>query len=216
MNSPRKLITGAALWVGLAHAFDLGYAPPLYAEEPPGFCKKFNIDVKASRALRTVTSRQNCKVGKRMGLPVPDPGCTPGAINPTVTSAILRDPMFSTHCLRNDAISADEKKTTYKTYGLAEPPINGGANETCELDHLVPLELGGAVTPDNVWPQCGPPGVMLDARYFKEKDKVEEYLAVMVRMGKMDLLGAQKGIASDWTQYSAAARRACPGGMCGK
>jgi hypothetical protein len=37
---------------------------------------------------------------------------------------------------------------------------------------------------------------------------------MMVKMGKMELMDAQKGIAADWTQYSMPARRACPGEMC--
>jgi 5-methylcytosine-specific restriction endonuclease McrA len=65
--------------------------------------------------------------------------------------------------------------------------------QTCELDHLVPLYLGGADTLDNVWPQCGPKGVALDDRYFKEKDKVEYSPDRQVRQGKLDLATAQKG-----------------------
>ena len=61
-------------------------------------------------------------------------------------------------------------------------------NQVCELDHLVPLELGGADTLDNIWPQCGPNGVGLHERYFKLKDMVENYLtAPMVKAGRMDL-----------------------------
>jgi len=49
------------------------------------------------------------------------------------------------------------------------------------LDHLISLELGGADTLDNIWPQCGPSGVALPQRFFKEKDTVENFLAMQVR-----------------------------------
>ena len=71
-----------------------------------------------------------------------------------------------------------------------------------------------ADTLDNIWPQCGPPNTVLVHRYFKEKDAVENYLAKQVRDGVMDLKEVQQGIASDWTQYLAEAKKACPMGKC--
>jgi hypothetical protein len=38
------------------------------------------------------------------------------------------------------------------------------------------------------------------AVYFKQKDKVEDYLTTMVKTGKMELREAQEGVARDWTQ----------------
>jgi hypothetical protein len=73
----------------------------------------------------------------------------------------------------------------------------------CELDHLVPLELGGENRLGNIWPQCGPNENALRDRYFKRKDRVEGYLAAKVRAGDMPLEEAQRGIAADWTQYLA-------------
>jgi hypothetical protein len=207
---------GIALRVAFAGAFILVYAQPLPAEEPPAVCKTFKIDDTGSQPLHAATASKDCKTGKRMGFPVPDPKCTPGAINPTVTAAVLRDPKFRTECVRGDITSEEKKETTYDAYGLAHPKQNAGPTQSCELDHLVPLELGGADSLENIWPQCGPAGVMLSARYFKEKDKVEDYLAMMVRMGRMELGAAQQGIVADWTQYLEAARKNCLGGMCGK
>jgi hypothetical protein len=69
------------------------------------------------------------------------------------------------------------------------------------LDHLISLELGGADTLDNIWPQCGPSRVKLATRYFKIKDGVENYLAAKVKAGEISLQDAQRGIAADWTQY---------------
>ncbi len=64
----------------------------------------------------------------------------------------------------------------------------------------------------NIWPQCGPDEVNLASRYFKIKDRVENYLADEVKAGRMPLDAAQKGIASDWTQYIDDANRYCVNG----
>lgn len=166
-------------------------------------CQKFHISDTASTALAQVIlpPEQGCQTQLSHNFPVPDPKCTPGAINPTLTTQVLRDPDFRTCCVRDNATSAAQKTTTYGWYGIPHPSDNTGQNQTCELDHLVSLELGGADTLDNIWPQCGPSGVSLPDRYFKEKDMVENYLAQQVKSGQIDLSVAQKGIASDWTQY---------------
>ena len=180
-------------------------------------CAAFQINDTASLALQPVANPppQQCAAGtSHDGSPIPDPACTPGAVNPTLTVDVLRNPSFRTSCVRSHATTEEQKAATYDLYGIPHPSDNTGPNQTCELDHLVPLELGGADTLDNIWPQCGPPGVALSARYFKEKDIVENYLTKLVKSGQMDLDQAQHGIATDWTQYLAAARTACPGGRC--
>jgi hypothetical protein len=182
-----------------------------------GDCSAFpQIDGNASVPLQLVANPppQTCATGMNNGFPIPDPNCTPGAINPTLTVDVLRDPRFRTGCVRQHATTETQKATTYGLYGIPHPSNNTGPNQTCELDHLISLELGGADTLDNIWPQCGPPGGSLSQRFFKEKDGVENYLAKMVKTGQMDLGAAQHGIATDWTQYLDAARRACPGGRC--
>jgi hypothetical protein len=94
---------------------------------------------------------------------------------------------------------------TYTWYGLIAPTENNGPHQVCELDHLVPLELGGADGLGNIWPQCGPDEATLRNRYFKQKDAVENYLAARVESGDLSLDEAQRGIAADWTQYLPAA-----------
>ena len=99
-------------------------------------------------------------------------------------------------------------------YALPRPDNNAGKNQTCELDHLVPLELGGADGMGNIWPECGPADVTLRERYFKQKDLVENYLAAKVRSGEMPIGEAQRGIASDWVQYLTVARAHCRQARC--
>ena len=180
-------------------------------------CVGFNIDAKASRPLRAVTllsAPGGCHTRIMNGLPIPDPNCTPGAINPTVTVAELRDPAFRTACIRQQVTTEQEKAQTYRRYSIPHPANNSGGSQSCELDHLVPLELGGADTLDNIWPMCGPPGVPLAERYFKQKDVVENYLAWRVRRGELDLAQAQRGIATNWTQYLADAKQYCTSERC--
>jgi hypothetical protein len=159
------------------------------------------VDPKASTPLAAVTSNSGCAVKTSHGYPLPDSACTPGAVNPTVDLSILKGGTFKTSCDRNAATSATKKNTTFTTYGLKKPTNNTGLKQSCELDHLVSLELGGADTIDNIWPQCGPPSVKLANRYFKIKDGVENYLAAKVKKGEINLKDAQHGIAADWTQY---------------
>ncbi|RSL16898.1 hypothetical protein EDE15_2425 [Edaphobacter aggregans] len=203
-------------------------APPLTASLPlqiqaqsvplaqPACPVEIKIKDDQALAVFNVPNDGSCKPHQKKGHLLPDPKCTPGAVNSTLTVTVLKDPDFRTDCVRNKATSADEKAKTYGWYSQSKPQDNQGQNQTCELDHLVPLYLGGADTLDNIWPQCGPDGAALNARYFKEKDKVELYLGEQVRNGTMSLKKAQVGIAKDWTQYIAAAEAFCKSGQCGK
>jgi hypothetical protein len=150
-----------------------------------------------------------CTASIRNGYPVPDPRCTPGGINPSITAERLRDSGFRTGSVRNCQTSEAEKHVTYRWYGIQKPHSNSGENQVCELDHLVPLELGGADGLGNIWPECGPDATVLQDRYFKVKDHVENYLADEVKAGRISLDVAQKGIASDWTQFLPEANRYC-------
>ena len=174
------------------------------------------IDIKGDAPFQEVSlpPSQKCSVSGKNGFLVPDPNCTPGAVNPTLTLNVLKNPNFRTKCLRDGVTTPAQKATTYRWYGLAKPPNNTGANQVCELDHLVSLELGGADTLDNIWPQCGPSRVALAQRFFKRKDTVENFLAKQVRNGQISLADAQKGIATDWTQFLTEAEQQCPDGRC--
>lgn len=184
--------------------------------QAPAACSQFAITDGASTPLQPVALPPALKCTAQMshGFPIPDRACTPGAINPTLTADVLKNPAFTTKCVRNNTTTEAQKNQTYAWYDTPHPEHNSGATQTCELDHLISLELGGADTLDNIWPQCGPGGVPVSKEYFKEKDGVENYLAKQVRDGAMDLAEAQKGISVDWTQYLDAAKAACSGSRC--
>jgi hypothetical protein len=178
-------------------------------------CPALHIDTKAHQPMKPVTlpPSEVCVAQKRNGFLVPDPDCTPGAFNPTLTVAVLNDGRFRTDCVRDKATSA-EKKKDLRFYHQNKPTINKAQKQVCELDHFISLELGGADTLDNIWPQCGPSRVVLKNRFFKQKDTVENFLAWLVKNDRMDLADAQKGIVADWTQFLDKAQMACPGGTC--
>jgi hypothetical protein len=192
---------------GLGQQFGAGTATtsvPYSRAASSDICAVDGIDPAGSQSLADWTTPQNasCTVRIKNGYALPDPKCTPGAVNPTLTLEVLQNKAFRTGaCVRDLATSPQQKNLTYSWYGIAQPAGNIGKNQTCEKDHLISLELGGADTLDNLWPQCGPDGVPLPSRFFKEKDLVENYLAAMVRDGSIPLAQAQHGIAQDWTQY---------------
>ena len=63
-----------------------------------------------------------------------------------------------------------------------------------EIDHLIPLGIGGADSRENLWPESW------DTQPWNAgvKDKLENYLHVEVCAGQIAVLGAQKAIAADW------------------
>jgi hypothetical protein len=63
-----------------------------------------------------------------------------------------------------------------------------------KIDHLIPRELGGADTIDNLWPQ------KIRAKPYgaDRKELLAEVLLQKVRAGKMTLAQAQEEIRRDW------------------
>jgi hypothetical protein len=120
---------------------------------------------------------------------LPDPICTPGSTNPNVTvlnlketiclsgwTATVRPPVSYTNPLKVEQM---------KYYGITSSPSE------VELDHLVPLSIGGHPTdPRNLWPEPGP--------IPNAKDAIENKLHDQVCAGKISLADAQHRIATDW------------------
>jgi len=119
---------------------------------------------------------------------LPDPRCTPGSIDPDVTQADIR----STICKKGwtATVRPPEAQTERFKYDVAYPHYGTRAGERTELDHLVPLELGGSNDATNLWPEYPPSP--------NPKDKVEDALNHAVCDGRVSLARAQAAIASDW------------------
>ena len=88
----------------------------------------------------------------RMGS-IPDPKCTPGALNPAVTQASIGSticvPGWTATVRPPVSWTGPLKRRLMKSYGLSSVPVG-----SLELDHRVPLGSGGSPTAvANLWPQ---------------------------------------------------------------
>jgi len=119
---------------------------------------------------------------------LPDPRCTPGSVDPAVTQADIR----STICKKGwtATVRPPESQTERFKYDVAYPAYGTPQSERTELDHLVPLELGGSNDATNLWPEYPPTP--------NPKDKVEDALNAAVCDGRVKLAAAQTAIAADW------------------
>jgi hypothetical protein len=116
---------------------------------------------------------------------LPDSACTPGAIFPNATVQQICVPGYAS-TVRN--VPFGEKDQVYAEYGISHH--YSGEDE---LDHLVPLEIGGSNDIANLWPEAASP-----TPGYHQKDQVENYLHDQVCSGAMSLKDAQTEIATNW------------------
>lgn len=122
---------------------------------------------------------------------LPDPVCTPGAVNPAVTPATLRQTIcrsgWSATVRPPLSYTSRVKRAAIAAYGDYAGSAMGGY----ELDHLVSLALGGAPWDvRNLWPE--------HPASTNPKDGVENAAHRAVCNGTLSLTAAQRGIATDW------------------
>jgi hypothetical protein len=115
---------------------------------------------------------------------LPDPTLTPGAVLTTDTATICQ-PGYS-RTVRHT--SGKLKLQIYVEYGIDRN------NGHYEIDHLIPLGIGGADTRANLWPESR------DTTPWNAgvKDRLENYLHVEVCAGRVAIVDAQEAIATDW------------------
>ncbi len=113
---------------------------------------------------------------------LPDRACTPGAVATTDLAVICHT---STRGRRE--VSRQTRRAVFVAYGLPPREPSGAY----EVDHLIPLELGGSNDARNLWPEAAPG--------YHDKDRLENELHANVCAGAMALAAAQRAIASDWT-----------------
>ncbi len=125
---------------------------------------------------------------------MPDSACTPGAADPAVSQANIGSTIcvsgYTSRVRPPVSYTSALKKQLMARYGETDSASN------YELDHLVPLEIGGAPrSARNLWPEPRPavPGV-------REKDRFENYLHAQVCAGRMALADAQRAMAVNWVQ----------------
>lgn len=116
----------------------------------------------------------------------PNPLLTPGDIFPDSTLEEICQPGYTSK-VRDVPVS--EKKQVYQEYGLSYPQPKG----FYEVDHFIPLELGGSNDIKNLFPEA-----VVPKPGFHEKDIVENYLHEQVCSGRISLQEAQIEIKTDW------------------
>ena len=118
--------------------------------------------------------------------PLPDPECTPGAV---FSDKTLDDICVSGYSKTVRDVSVSLKKQVYRSYGITYPPPFG----TYELDHLVPLAIGGSNDIANLSPVRGEP-----RPGFREKNIAAVYLRDEICAGRIALEAAQQLMANNW------------------
>lgn len=129
------------------------------------------------------------------GLVLPDPACTPGAVDPAVTQANLG----STVC--GSVGYTGKIRPPSSATGRAKAALLGAYSmdysKTIELDHLVPLSLGGASSTSNLWPEPNKAGA---TSTLNPKDETEGHLLSLLCSRQVPLADVQKAVATDWTK----------------
>ena len=126
---------------------------------------------------------------------MPDSTLTPGEAVITDATVVCR-PGYATRIRPNGAAWQRLKEEAYDRYGLRRGHRSvvdayGMRHTAYEIDHLVPLEIGGAPTDiRNIWPQ--------PIAAARQKDRVENELHSLVCSGRISLVAAQTAIARDW------------------
>ena len=127
---------------------------------------------------------------------LPDPSCTPGAVNSNVT----QDNIYSTICVSGwtSTVRPPENYTeALKFKSIQEYGYSDTHASDYEEDHLIPLELGGS--PTSVYNLWAEPHYGNYTSY--DKDALENYLNAQVCDGKISLSQAQQEISSNWVEY---------------
>jgi hypothetical protein len=125
---------------------------------------------------------------------LPDPACTPGATDPAVTQANVGTTIclsgYSARVRPPVSYTDPLKRRLMARYGST------GSAAGYELDHLVPLEVGGAPrSVRNLWPESrsARPGA-------SEKDGLENLVRAQVCAGRITLAAGQRMFEADWVQ----------------
>ncbi len=117
---------------------------------------------------------------------LPDPKLTPGDVFPDTTKDDVCTPGWAS---AHRFVTESDRDRVYAEYGRTRRP------GCCEVDHLVPLELGGSNDIKNLWPQPDEP-----RPGAREKDSLENTLHEAVCKSELSLADAQRCIESNWVE----------------
>jgi hypothetical protein len=120
----------------------------------------------------------------------PDPALTPGKVATTDLREVCAIDGDMSYSRRHRTTTAALKSWVFREYGI-EPPNEPAARGEWEIDHLVPLCLGGADEAANLWPQ--------NKATSRKKDRLEAQACREVCAGRLSLSEAQGWFRADWT-----------------
>jgi Excalibur calcium-binding domain len=144
-----------------------------------------NSDPTPASFTWTIRTAPDCIYRNQRDLP--DSSCTPGAAFRLATVRRICRPGY-TKTVRK--VTKSTKEVVYAEYGVVAP-----RSGEYEIDHLVPLELGGSNAFENLWPQ---PASTSNGHGFRVKDRLENRLHTRVCSGRMTLRAAQRAIRTNW------------------
>lgn len=125
------------------------------------------------------------------GAIVPDPSCTPGALNPAAVAnprGTICVPGYSERIRPPESYTEPLKIKDMVRYASAGPP------SSYEEDHLVALEDGGSPrNPTNLWPEY-----LYGAGGALQKDKVENTIHALICAGKISVMRGASLLEGDW------------------
>lgn len=118
---------------------------------------------------------------------LPDPKLTPG----DVFDVTAKDICVPGYAKKVRAVPSWLKRKVYALYGITEYKTGD-----YEVDHLIPLSLGGSNSIRNLWPQS----TRTSPWNSYAKDALERKLHRLACAGELDLKTAQREIASNWIE----------------
>ncbi len=134
------------------------------------------------------------------GETLPDPACTPGAIDSAVNdgdtrSTICRKGGYTSSVRPPASLTEPVKRQLLAAYGIPQSQIS-----RYELDHLIDLAAGGASDVRNLWPEPNTTTQFQPSTYVhNDKDAVESYTYRAICQGRVTVTAVRDAIDADWT-----------------
>jgi hypothetical protein len=153
----------------------------IYCEDLPCPCLKPG---QSSPAPKTPARKPSLFAGRCKRGILPDRHCSPGKVATTDIKRVCT-PGY-TQQVRN--VSEPTKNQVYFEYGIRRHSLG-----EYEVDHIVPLEVGGSNSIRNLYPETehGPLGSLV-------KNKLENALHRLVCSGTVPIRTAQRAFETDW------------------
>ena len=135
---------------------------------------------------------------------LPDPAITPGRVATVIDEEGLPRPLtLQEICGRSTKdkgvrnVSNATKEAVRRSYGLTSKRDRWCNDErACEVDHLIPLAIGGDNDVRNLWPEA-----YAGDWSATDKDRLELEVRKRVCAGRLDLVEAQRGFLSNWKVF---------------